>query len=68
MKELLFKYRNHIEISLMMKNMWELRKTLLKAQKEKPPNKGQSTMKSALHSPLRIDVTILQNPPQSGPP
>ena len=48
--------------------MWELRKTLLKAQKEKPPNKGQSPVKGALQVPLRGDVTTLQNPPQSGPP
>ena len=68
MRELLFRNKNHIEISLMIKNMWERSKTLLKAQKEKPPNKGQSPMKGALQSPLRRDVTTLKNPPQSGPP
>ena len=35
MKELLFRNKNHIEIISMIKKMWELRRTLLKAQKEK---------------------------------
>ena len=68
MKELLFRNKNHKEISSIIKNMWELRRTLLKAQKEKPPNKGQPPVKGAPQVPLRRDVTTLQNPPQSGPP
>ena len=46
--------------------MWELRRALLKAQKEKPPKKGQSTVKKAHQPPLKRNVTTYQNPPQSG--
>ena len=35
MKELLFRNNNHIEISQMIKNMWVLRRALLKEKKEK---------------------------------
>ena len=36
MRELLFRNGNHMEISRMIKNMWELRRKLLNAQKKKP--------------------------------
>ena len=46
--------------------MWELRRAMLKAQKEKPPKNGQSSVKEAHQPQLKRNVTTCQNPPQSG--
>ena len=50
----------------MIKNMWELRRVLLNAQKEKPPKNGQSTVKNTHQPSLKRNVTTCQNPPQTG--
>ena len=45
MKELLFRNNQHLEVSQMIRNMWILRRTLLKEIKDKNLNRGQSQIK-----------------------
>ena len=47
--------------------MWELRRAILKAQNEKPPNNAQSTGIKTHKPPLKRKVTTCQNTPQSDP-
>ena len=35
MRELLFRNKNHIRISIMIRNMWDLRRAILKTKTEK---------------------------------
>ena len=68
MKELLFRSNKHLEVSYMIRNMWILRRNLLKEIKERNLNKGQSQIRNAPKVPPGRRVTTPPNPPQSGPP
>ena len=66
MRELLFRNKNHMEISRMIKNMWELRRKLLNARERKTPQKDQSTVQN-VNLPSHGDIRApCQNPPPSG--
>ena len=52
----------------MIRNMWILRRNLLKEIKDRNLNKGQSQIRNAPKVPPGRRVTTPQNPPQSGPP
>ena len=72
MGDVLFKNKKYTEVSIMIKNMWELRKTLLKAQTEKlqgkvPPLMGNNRIWKPDTGPLpRNQITRKENPPLSG--
>ena len=66
MRELLFRNENHMEISRMIKNMWELRRDLLNVQKINPFQHDQVTVPS-LNPSLYGRVTVpSKNPSPNG--